>query len=98
MQKQTLGLESPEFVPQMKSTWPTTPLDMTVIEYCGDGDPFFGGTADDLPLGKDGLIVSRPYGLDSIATFPTIDAAHEAARAIPNRRPESLLSVIPRWR
>ena len=93
-----LGLESPEYVEKLKNTWQTQPLDMTVIEFFGTGDAFFGGSNDDRPLGKEGRILSRPYNRDAIAIFPSIDAAHEAAKAITNRRPNSLLGVAPRWR
>ncbi len=72
--------------------------DMTVIEFFGTGDAFFDGSTDDRPLGKEGHILSRPYNRDAIAIFPSIDVAHEAAKAITNRRPNSLLGVAPRWR
>ncbi len=29
------------------------------IEFCGTGDPFFGGSARDLPLGWDGAFLDR---------------------------------------
>lgn len=61
------------------------------VEFFGNGDPFFGGTADDRPLLKSGLFASHPRRED-IAEFSTQDAALEAAGKAPNRREGGLLS------
>lgn len=61
------------------------------VEFFGKGDPFFGGTADDRPLLKDGRFASHPRRED-IAEFPTKDAALEAAQKAPNRREGGFLS------
>lgn len=93
-----LSLENARYVSRSLSQWRSLPLSMSVIEYTGSGDPFFGGSADDRALGKNGLILTRPYTQDDIAEFATIEQAHEAAQRIPNRRPDSILGVAPRWR
>lgn len=93
------GLESPLYVAHQKTCWIRfgNPLDMIVVEYCGDGDPAFGGSADDRTLGVDGQILPRCSN-QLAAVFQSIDEAHQAAINIKNRRPKSLLGVIPRWR
>ncbi|MEW6163616.1 MAG: hypothetical protein AB1642_00995 [Pseudomonadota bacterium] len=91
------GLENPLYVAKTKRQWRSPPLDMIVIEFHGDGDPAFGGNADDRPLGIDGLILERGSNAPR-AEFKTIEEAHEAARAIKNRRPGSILGLLPRWR
>jgi hypothetical protein len=73
------------------------PKKMIVIEFCGDGDPFFGGSADDRPLGVDGLILERCSNEPRVE-FGTIEEAHEAVKSIQNRRLDSLLGVLPWWR
>lgn len=57
----------------------------------------FGGSADDRPLGIDGLILERGSNAPR-AEFETIEQAHEATKAIKNRRPNSILGVLPSWR
>ena len=74
----------------MTSTTPHTPR-FIAVEFFGKGDPFFGGTADDRPLLKDGRFASHPRPED-IAEFLTKEAALEAARKAPNRREGGLLS------
>jgi hypothetical protein len=93
-----IGLENPDFVKESTMRWSCRPLDMIVIEYFGDGDPAFGGSADDRPLGKAGNILNRPYRGEDVAVFPSVEEAHQAALKIGNRRPSSLLGVAPRWR
>jgi hypothetical protein len=93
-----IGLESPAYVAKIKRQWgECSPLSMKVIEFSGNGDPAFGGRADDRVLGADGLI-SDHHQRQVPAVFPTIEAAHQAAIAIPNRRPGSCLGVLPVWR
>lgn len=93
-----LSLENPAYVEQTKARWgKCLPVKMGVVEFCGTGDPFFGGNADDRPLGVDGLILERASN-ESRAEFMTIEDAHDVAKIIENRRPDSILGVMPRWR
>lgn len=92
----TLSLEDPAYVTSMKARWPAMPRVMGVVEYSGTGDPFFGGSADDRPLGLDGRILPR-LSPEPRAQFKTIEEAHTAATLINNRRPGSLLGVTPSW-
>lgn len=93
-----LSLEHPDYVAALKKKWRSLPLGMTVIEYLGDGDPAFGGAADDRSLGKDGLVLERFHKVADEASFTTIEDAHQAALQIRNRRPGSILGVAPYWR
>ena len=92
----SLGLESAVYVAKMRRQWgDCPPTSMKVIEFHGDGDKAFGGQADDRVLGVDGRI-----GVGTVKTpaiFPTIEAAHQAAATIPNRRSGSTLGVLPVW-
>lgn len=90
------SLEDPAYVTRVKSSWPVQPACIGVVEYCGTGDPLFGGGADDRGLGVDGRILPRLSSAPR-ATFKTIEAAHEAAKLITNRRPDSVLGVTPCW-
>ena len=67
-----------------------------VIEFKGRGDPYFGGTADDRPLGTNGrYLTARDWnGGIRPAHFETRESAQRAGEAAP-RRPHSLLGVIP---
>jgi hypothetical protein len=95
----SIGLDDPEYVARLKETWgKSVPIEMSVVEFAGSGDPFFGGAADDRPLGRNGCILDRRASPFDVAVFKTIDDAHQAATAIKNRRPDSLLGVLPRWR
>lgn len=69
----------------------------TVIEFRGQGDPYFGGAADDRPLGVTGEFLTGCYRGSSIAEFPSEAAARSAANAATNRREGALLGVIPCW-
>lgn len=95
-----LSLENPSYVEKCKSRWKSAmPKSMTVIEYHGHGDQAFGGSADDRPLGESGRIFKRSCeSTERVAEFFTIEAAHLAAQAIPNRREGSILGVAPVWR
>lgn len=90
-------LGHPSYTDRMKATWRSPPTSMIVAEYHGSGDPFFGGKADDRVLGECGTILP-PASNKLAAVFATIEAAAEAARKIPNRRPGSRLGVVPNWR
>lgn len=92
------SLENPAYVEQTKAQWgQRLPRRMGVMEFSGTGDPFYGGSADDRPLGIDGLIL-KPGSNAPRSEFETIEQAHEAAKAIKNRRPNSILGVLPSWR
>lgn len=91
-----LSLENSAYVEQTRAAWGSQPKGMRVVEYAGKGDPFFGGSADDRSLGCDGLILQRGSN-EPRAEFQTIEAAHEAAKTIQNRRPGSLPGVMPWW-
>lgn len=66
-----------------------------VMEFKGKGDPFFGGSADDRPLGKTGKFLSGTYHLDDVAEFETKELGEQAAEKA-ERRPDSLLGVFER--
>lgn len=98
---ETHSLEQPDAVGRIRGKWRgAEPKSMIVIEYCGNGDPAFGGTADDRALGPDGFILGFDQRLQKIEPmeFPTLEAAHEAAKQVKNRRPNSMLGVAPTWR
>ncbi|MFC6674316.1 hypothetical protein [Marinobacterium aestuariivivens] len=92
------SLEDWNYVVETKKRWRVLPDSMEVMEFYGDGDPFFGGRACDLVLSKDGRLVDQPtIRTGEAAVFMTIEEAHEAAKGIPNRRPGSILGVLPVW-
>lgn len=92
------GLESWSYVAELKSKWQSPPDSMKVMEFFGTGDPFFGGDACDLILDKSCHLVEEwKVASENIASFKTIEAAYKAAQRIPNRRPGSILGVIPSW-
>lgn len=95
-----LSLEMPAYVENLKARWGNAlPKSMIVIEYCGDGDKAFGGSADDRPLGESGRIFKRSWDTsEKPAEFLTIEAAHQAAQKVLNRREGSILGVAPSWR
>lgn len=95
------GIECPEVMAQRKAQWDIQPDSIIIMEFSGDGDPFFGGNARDLVLTKagrlkDGLDVAKDGGA---AEFTTIEAAHYAAAKIlpEQRRPGSVLGVSATW-
>lgn len=96
----SLSLESTAYVERCKAQWGAAlPKSMIVIEYNGHGDQAFGGSSDDRPLGKSGRVFKRSWdNSEEIAEFPTVEAAHQAAQTIPNRREGSILGVAPTWR
>ncbi|MBR8043389.1 hypothetical protein KDW40_02260 [Burkholderia cenocepacia] len=96
MQATRLDLLDQAYVDDLNARWAVKPSSMTVVEFAGTGDPAFGGSADDRPLGVDGQIKDRRSSV-ATAEFSTIEAAHAAAIAITNRRPGSLLGVLPVW-
>ncbi len=95
-----LSLEMPQYVAHRKQCWAAAqPLSMIVIEYFGDGDPAFGGSADDRALGPAGVILDRQDRMHTQpVSFSCIDDAHVAAKAIKNRRANTILGVAPIWR
>jgi len=93
---QMYSLEHPEYISIIKKGWKgLLPISMKVMEFFGTGDPFFGGTADDRVLGVNGEILPRGAEESDKAVFRTIEMAHEAAKTINNRRPNSRLGVLP---
>ena len=65
-----------------------------VVEFHGKGDPYFGGAADDRPLGKSGTFLTGCYIFDrDVAVFDTREAA-EAAAGAAKRRKDSCLGVL----
>ena len=99
MDQSNLSLECSQYVAKLKEQWAVPPSSMRVVEYLGTGDPFFGGNAEDLVLTSSGRL-AREWVADKegVAEFATIEEAHEAARLIGNRRPGSILGVVPAWR
>lgn len=92
-----LDLTSPAYVEKKLSQWKYYPKSMVVVEYCDNWD--VDSTADDLDrcLGVDGLL-QHPGSKIEVARFATIQQAHAAALRIPNRRPDSILGVVCRWK
>lgn len=104
MMRQTkLQPGEPGFVEETRRTWErrgiSEPISLLVCEYHGDGDPAFGGQADDRMLGPDGVILCRHQRIQTEPIeFATLELAHGAAAAVMNRRPGSILGIVPRWR
>lgn len=91
------------YVEETRGSWDRRgipePVSLMVCEYHGDGDPAFGGQADDRMLGPDGVILSRDQrSRTQPLEFGTLEQAHAAAAAVRNRRPGSVLGIVPRWR
>ena len=80
--------------------WGQLPHSMRIVEFWGNGDPFFGGSADDRPVLISGKIREDDQSPWDCVTkkFNTLKEAQEWALKIPNRRPGSLLGVCPSWR
>jgi hypothetical protein len=91
------GLEDWSYVVDVKKRWTVLPNSIKVVEYLGHGDAFFGGSACDLPLGSNGRVLERPSDSSEVAVFSSIEDAYAAAIKIPNRRPGSILGVLPSW-
>lgn len=89
-------LTNPVYVEEVPARWTAAPKSMIVVEYSGTGDPYFGGSMDDRPLGVDGLI-KPPASKVETAMFATIQQAHIAALKVTNRRPGTILGVVPTW-
>lgn len=66
------------------------------VEFHGKGDPFFGGSADDRPLGKAGEFLRGVYHLSEVAEFETREAAEGAVSRATNRREGGKISVFER--
>lgn len=90
----------PGFDPaHQESLWGSLPVSMKLMEYHGDGDPAFGGAADDRVVLTTGKVAERGLSVsDRPAMFSTVAEAHRFAQAIPNRRPGSILGLVPKWR
>lgn len=89
-------LTNPAYVKQQSRRWTALPKSMIVVEYSGSGDPYYGGSMDDRQLGVDGQIKVPASKVDT-ASFCTIEQAHEAALRVTNRRPGTILGVVPIW-
>jgi len=64
-----------------------------IMEFFGTGDPFFGGHADDRPVGED----MRPHINNHLCkpkVFPTKEQAIAAFDQVQGRRSGSLLGVV----
>ena len=94
-----IEVESKPFdVESVRKRWSVLPDSMIVMEFAGCGDSFFGGMADDRPLGVDHRLLSPPYSRSQIAIFENIEDAYEASCKITNRKMGSILGVCPTWR
>jgi acyl-coenzyme A synthetase/AMP-(fatty) acid ligase len=94
-----MRIDQENFVPAVfESRWSTLPLSLTLCEIYGDGDPSMGGNADDRPVLESGLVREGPPWIEQkVAAFKTVAEAHAVAIKIPNRRRNSILSVVPSW-
>jgi hypothetical protein len=63
-----------------------------VTEFFGQGDPFFGGSADDRPLGVSGEFLAGSYHRLAVQRYTTRELA-EAAVSRAKTRIGSLVSV-----
>lgn len=66
------------------------------MEFWGNGDPFFGGSADDRPLGKAGEFLRGVYVWTEVAEFETREAAEAAAAQARNPRAGGKIGVFER--
>lgn len=71
------------------------PKEIYVIEFYGTGDPYFGGAADDRELTIHGSIWDGNYPKPDAMVFTSIEDAAKVALTINNRRPNSILGLIP---
>ena len=90
------------YIEQTRAAWSARqvpdPSSIVVIEYCGTGDPAFGGNADDRALGPQGMILTKSqWWTSKPEEFASLEAAHTACQAIKNRRPNTILGIAPRW-
>lgn len=94
-----IRIDDPMFLPTVyECRWPKPPLSMTLLELFGDGDPAFGGPADDRPVLTSGFVrEGSPWLEQNVAVFTTVAEAHAIAIKIPNRRCNSILTVVPSW-
>lgn len=66
-----------------------------VMEFYGDGDPMFGGTADDRMLCTDGLFYRSAETHPPVARFPDRDTALASGNDAANKRDGALISAFP---
>lgn len=72
-------------------------------EYWGDGDPFFGGSADDRALGQSGLFLTGVTLNHRPAVFISREDAILAGKRAANRREGGMISAstassrVPWW-
>ena len=65
----------------------------SVTEFKGKGDPWFGGSSDDRPLGTSGLFLTGCWNGKDRAVFSTKEQATLAANKASNRREGGLIGV-----
>ncbi len=93
-------IRDPDCIQHARKRWPAgrEPKWFHIVEFYGDGDPFFGGTADDRPLGVSGRFLSKEEShLEESAVFFRLEEAVAAGRAASNIRPGSLIGLITHW-
>ena len=66
-----------------------------VLEFHGKGDPWFGGAADDRPLGAAGAFLTGCHSRSDYGRFDSKKAALAAGELASNRRPKGLLLALP---
>jgi hypothetical protein len=64
------------------------------LEFHGTGDPYFGGSADDRPLGADGKFLVRTHSRADYAFFNSKSQALDYGKLASNKRPGGKLSAI----
>jgi len=93
-------LRDPDYIESTKKKWRSLPKEIIVVEFYGTGDPFFGGNADDRPLGINGRFLTAKEQSQArvpTAKFSTIEEAVAAGRAASNPRPNSLIGISCTW-
>jgi hypothetical protein len=68
-----------------------------VMEFWGKGDRYFGGQADDRPLGKDGTFLSGCYQWHKEVAFFETQTAAEIAAGKALKRKGGKVSVLRDW-
>ena len=66
------------------------------MEFHGTGDPYFGGSADDRVLGRNGAFLTGVHSRSDYGSFPSKDSALRAGDRAINRRPKGKLLALPK--
>lgn len=66
------------------------------MEFHGTGDPYFGGSAEDRPLGINGAFIVGGYHKSEVAEFTTQEQAINAANAATNKRINAIIGAFQR--